>query len=288
MAKSKNKLFLEYFFSFITIITIPKKLYSEQIDDVVVLKNKVEPNYKKGIGAYFIAYSPYNIGYDTITSYIDLPSSLNTNEGKRKAFISFGVEGKNGYIEMGIVNSGDGWSPYYSDNGYITVFNGYNKIPDIKIIGMQVDFYNNRKMKFYLTYRNVFMNIIKNFTTDIYAAHILEYENDKVKKRLYRFVSLVNDESNGVPDDQNDHTYMINGKFVGLCLLINGSVLCTDWVIPNNIVEECWLVSSKRIEFSYEKDNEYFSIKHYIDSSYSRYLNFNCFLLFVISFIILF
>ena len=282
MAKSKNKLFLEFFFAFITIIIIPKKIYSEQIDDVVVLKNKVEPNYKKGIGAYFIAYSPYNIGYDNITTRIYLPSSLNTNEGKRKAFISFGVEGKNGYIEMGIVNSGDGWSPYYSDNGYITVFNGYNKFPNIKFIDMKVEFFYDRKMMFRLTYRDPYTKIIEYFNTEIYAAHILEYENDKVKSRLYRFVSLINDESNGVPDDQNDHTYMINGKFAGLCLLINGSVLCTDWVIPNNIVEESWLVSSKRIEFSYEEDNEYFSIKHYIDSSYSRYLNFSCFLLFII------
>ena len=287
MAKSKNKLFLEYFFSFITIITIPKKIYSEQIDDVVVLKNKVEPNYKKGIGAYFIAYSPYNIGYDNITTRIYLPSSLNTNEGKRKAFISFGVEGKNGYIEMGIVNSGDGWSPYYSDNGYITVFNGYNKFPNIKYIDMNVEFFYDRKMMFRLTYRNPYTTIIEYFKTEIYAAHILEYENDKVKSRLYRFVSLVNDESNGVPDDQNDHTYMIDGKFLELCLLINGSQR-NDWVIPSKFVEESWLVSSKRIEFSYEKNNEYFSIKHYIDSSYSRYLNFSCFLLFIIIFIILF
>ena len=287
MAKSKNKLFLEFFFSFIT-IKIPKKIYSEQIDDVVVLKNKVEPNYKKGIGAYFIAYSPYNIGYDTITSYIDLPSSLNTNEGKRKAFISFGVEGKNGYIEMGIVNSGDGWSPYYSDNGYITVFNGYNKFPNIKYIDMNVEFFYDRKMMFRLTYRNPYTTIIEYFNTEIYAAHILEYENDKVKSRLYRFVSLVNDESNGVPDNQNDHTYMIDGKFLDLYLLINGSAQRNDWVIPSKFVEESWLVSSKRIEFSYEKNNEYFSIKHYIDSSYSRYLNFSCFLLFIIIFIILF
>ena len=284
MAKSKNKLFFELFLAIIIIITIPKIIYSEQIDDVVVLKNRVLPNYKKGIGAYYIAYSPYSIGYDKFTTWIDLPS-LNTNDGKRKAFISLGVEGKNGYIEMGITNSGEGWSPYYSDNGYITVFNGYNKIPGIKIIGMQVDFHNDRKMRFYLTYRNIFTKVIKNFTTDIYAAHILEYENDKVKSRLYRFVSLVNDKSNGVPDDQNDHTYMINGKFVGLCILINGSCLCTDWVIPSYIVEESWLVSSKRIEFSYEKDSEYFSIKHYIDSSY---LDFSCFLLFVIIFIIIF
>ena len=142
-----------------------------------------------------------------------------------------------------------------------------------------------RKMIFQLTYRNVFTTVVVSFSTEIYAAHILEYENDKVKSRLYRFVSLVNDESNGVPDDQNDHTYMIDGKLIGLCILVNGSRLCTDWVIPSYIVEESWLVSSKRIEFSHEKDNEYFSIKHYINSSY---LDFSCFLLFVIIYIILF
>ena len=140
MAKSKNILLFELFLAIIITITIPKIIYSEQIDDVVVLKNRVLPNYKKGIGAYFIAYSPYNIGYDEITTWVDLPS-LNTNDGKRKAFISLGVEGKNGYIEMGIVNSGEGWSPYYSDNGYITVFNGYNKFPGTKFIEMNVEFF---------------------------------------------------------------------------------------------------------------------------------------------------
>ena len=281
MAKSKNILLFELFLAIIITITIPKIIYSEEIDDVVVIKNKVEPNYKKGIGAYYIAYSPYSIGYDKITTWIDLPS-LNTNDGKRKAFISLGVEGKNGYIEMGIVNSGEGWSPYYSDNGYITVFNGYNKFPDTKFIEMNVEFFYDRKIIFNLTLRETYSRIIEYFSTEIYTAHILVYENEKVKSRLYRFASLVNDESNGVPDDQNDHTYMIDGKFIGLCLLINGSLLCTDWVIPSYIVEESWLVSSKRIEFSYEKDSEYFSIKHYIDSSYSKYLNFSCFLLFII------
>ena len=153
---------------------------------------------------------------------------------------------------------------------------------------MNVEFFYDRKMMFRLTYRNPYTTIIEYFNTEIYAAHILEYENDKVKSRLYRFVSLINDESNGVPDDQNDHTYMIDGKFLELFLLKNGSDQRNDWVIPSKFVEESWLVSSKRIEFSYEKNNEYFSIKHYIDSSYSRYLNFSCFLLFIIIFIILF
>lgn len=69
------------------------------IDNAVVIKNRVWDGYETGVGAHYYAYSPYLSGYSKTTSYIRLPSLLNTNGGKRNAYISFGVLGYYGSID---------------------------------------------------------------------------------------------------------------------------------------------------------------------------------------------
>ena len=78
---------------FFLIICAPNNIISQEFDDAEIIKKEVWPDYEKGTGAYYIAYSPYSTGYSIVTSYINLPTSLNTNNGKRNAFISFGVRG---------------------------------------------------------------------------------------------------------------------------------------------------------------------------------------------------
>ena len=48
------------------------------IDDVEVLKNRVWEGYETKVGAHYYAYSPYLVGYSIVTSFITLPSHLNT------------------------------------------------------------------------------------------------------------------------------------------------------------------------------------------------------------------
>lgn len=85
------------------------------INDAVVIKNKFWDGYEKESGAYYYAYSPYITGYSKVKGYIELPNSINTNCGKRNAYISFGVLGQYGGIDIGIMNSGEGWKPFYFD-----------------------------------------------------------------------------------------------------------------------------------------------------------------------------
>ena len=99
----------------------------DAIDDAVVIKNTVWEGYETGVGAHYYAYSPYITGYTKVTSYIKLPYSLNTNQGARNAYISFGVLGLYGSIDTGIINSGEVWKPYYYDikNGKFVCFHYY-------------------------------------------------------------------------------------------------------------------------------------------------------------------
>ena len=266
MVDLENILFL----ILLTLIKIQKVLSSEDLYETEIIRNKTLDRIEKGQGAYYIAYSPYRTGYTKITSYVKLPTFINTNDGKRTAFISFGIQGKYGYIDMGIKNTGKYWAPYYNDNGEFKNFEYFNsKEPLVKIMGLEIDIISKNKIKFYVSLRDEnakqITNITNMFSTEIYASHIFEYDKeDKPFFRFYRFASLVNNKENGVPDNQRDNTSMINGIFTGLCIVLNYNVLKTKtWGIGGNHIEASWKVSPKNVEFSYGNNYDSFSIKHY-------------------------
>ena len=267
------------------IIKFEKGLSSEDLYETEVIKNKVFEGYEKGKGAYYIAYSPYRSGYTEITSYVILPTYIYTNGGKRTAFISFGVQGKYGYIDMGIMNSGNYWTPYYNDNGEFKNFEYFKSNEQVKIIGLQIEIKSRNKIYFAVSLRDAEEKIIGDiFIIEIYYSHIFEYdENDDPTFRFYRFASLVNNKENGIPDNQNDHTYMIDGNFTKLTIRVDN--FGESWGISGDFIETGLKISTKKIEVSYMKDYEAFSIKHF--DSCSLYLN-QKFLLFIFILINLF
>lgn len=247
------------FLFFFMIVITPNFIISQSYSDAETIKNGVWSDYETNHGAYYYAYSPYSTAYSKVTSYIYLPPSLNTNGGNRNAFISFGILGYNGFIDMGIMNSGEGWKPVYCDNGSLQSFPEYAGISNVKIVGIEIEVLSTRKVVFSLSFRDSQLNILKSFSVVISAKHIIEYENGKPKFRFYRFASLVNLDT--IPDDQNDQTYMINGIFTGLVIVVNG--VGRSWGISSDYIEIAWKVSPQRIEFSHANDHESFSIKHY-------------------------
>ena len=226
-------------------------------DDAVIIKNRVWEGYETKVGAHYYAYSPYKTGYSKVMGHIILPYKLYT--GNRNAYISFGVLGINGSIDIGIMNGGNGWKPYYYDikNKYFQSFNEFTPFYTT-IVFIQVEVFLNRKIGFSITYRNNNLDILKSFNLKIDGSHILEYEGGKVKNRFYRFVSLV---PNGI-DNQNDGTYMIRGTFNNL-IIINKKEE-DNWGIDYDNIDVAWKVSSNRIDFEYYNINEYFNIKHYV------------------------
>ena len=121
---------------------------SEDIYETEIMKGEILYDYKKGSGAYYIAYSPFRDDYNRITSYVRLPTFVETNDGKRDAFISFGIQGQYGYIDMGIMNSGKGWKPYYNDNGDLISFDDDIAKKEVKIMGLEIQVESKKKVFF--------------------------------------------------------------------------------------------------------------------------------------------
>ena len=228
------------------------------IDDAVVIKNRVWEGYETGVGAHYYAYSPYQTGYSTVTTYVQLPESVNTNGGKRNAYISLGVLGLYGALDTGIMNSGEGWLPFYYDvkkHEFVT-FKDHMAPEGTTIVGIEILVTQDRVVVFKLSYRNSDLEILSSFECQHDASHFLVYEDNMVKNRFYRFASLVPVEK----DDQNDGTYMIGGKFTGLTIVKNGEA--QSWGIATDNIDVAWLVSSKRIQYYYVDNMDSFSIIH--------------------------
>lgn len=233
------------------------------IDDVEVLKNRVWEGYETKVGAHYYAYSPYLVGYSIVTSFITLPSHLNTRSGSRNAYISFGVLGLYGSIDLGIMNSGNGWCPYHYDikKQEFKAYKDYFAPYGTKIVGLELEVNSQRIVKFALTYREANLKVLSYFQKRMDLSHILVYEDGKVKNRFYRFASLVPTGE----DDQNDGTYMVGGQFTGLTIVKNDNGY--PWGIAEDNIDVAWKVSTKRMHISYDDKTDVFDIAHNKDGT---------------------
>ena len=236
---------------------------SEDIYETEIIKNKILYENKKGSGAYYIAYSPFRDDYTRVTSHVRLPTKIETNNGKRTGFISFGIQGQYGYIDMGIMNSGNGWKPYYNDNGEIKSYDDRTANEDVKIITLDICEIKKKKIVFAVKFRDSDGNEMSDtFWHHIYSSHIFEgNEEDRPNLRLYRFVSLVNNKDKGYPDDQKDGTALINGTFSEIKVVVGRHQY--NWGINEAYIEASWKVSPKKIEINSYALEDNFSIKYY-------------------------
>ena len=259
------------FFILIYFSLISFALNEDVIDDVEVLKNRVWEGYETKVGAHYYAYSPYITGYSKVTSYIILPDKVNTNNGARNAYISFGVLGLYGSIDTGIMNAGKGrgWCPckYDAKKDEFIAYQNYYGPADTVIVGLTVEVLSQRIVIFSVSFRDKNLKILKSFNVKFDASHILVYENNRVKNRFYRFASLVPVQQ----DDQNDKTYMVGGKFTGLTIVRNG--IGYPWGITLDDIDVAWKVSTKRIPFIYDESNDKFDIIHNKDGKMPGFIN---------------
>ena len=236
-----------------------EKEYIDIIDDSVILKNMVWDGYETKVGAHYYVYSFYTTENTQVQALIKLPDSINTNYGQRNAYISLGILGLFGGINIGLINSGTGgWRPFYyfHKTQKMVCYNDYHSDDNTDYIEIIIKVTQNRKIiaTFNLKDSNLFT--IKSLTFEIDASDLLEYENGKVKLRFYRFVSLVPLKE----DNQNDGTFIKNGKFIGLSIVKNNKI--ESWGISGDNIEDSWIISSKRIRVDYRKSEESFSIIH--------------------------
>ena len=151
------------FIHFLILISIFLIVFGDDKDDVVVLKNRAWEGYQTNIGAHYYAYSPYTTEYSIVTSFIKLPNKINTNGGNRKAYISLGVLGLHGSIELGIVNSGKGWCPYSYDPNKkgLQEYKGYFGPSGTEIVGIQLEVKSNRVVIFSFNFSKIIVRSYK-------------------------------------------------------------------------------------------------------------------------------
>ena len=233
--------------------------YRDNIDDPVILKNAIWDGYETNVGAHYYAYTSYSTEYTQVKGLIKLPDSINTNYGQRNAYISFGILGISGGINIGLINSGTGgWRPlhYFQKTKKMVCYNDYHSDENTDYIEIIIEVTQDRKLLATFNLKNSSLFVIKSLNFEIDASNILVYENGKVKLRFYRFVSLVPLEE----DNQNDGTFLKNGKFIGLSIMKNNKY--ESWGISGDNIEDSWIISSKRIKVDYRKSEESFSIIH--------------------------
>lgn len=240
-----------------------EKNYIDKIDDSVSLKNKVWDGYATKVGAHYYAYGPYCTNITQVKSLLKIPDSINTNYGKRNGYYSLGVLGINGGVNIGLISSGEGgWRPYiyFHKTQQMVCYNEYHSDENTYYFEITIEVTQDRKILATFISKDSTLSTIKSLNIEIDASDILEFENGKVKLRFFRFVSLV-------PlgeDDQNDGTFIKNGKFIGLSIIKNNKT--ESWGISEDNIEVSWIISSKRIRVDYTKSEESFSIIHSKDS----------------------
>lgn len=126
---------------FLILISIFLIVFGDDKDDVLVLKKRAWEGYQTNIGAHYYTYSPYTTEYSIVINLIKLSNKIITNGGNRKAYISLGVLGLHGVIELGITNSGKGWCPYSYDPNKkdFQEYKGYFALSGTEIIGIQIE-----------------------------------------------------------------------------------------------------------------------------------------------------
>ena len=227
-------------------------------DTPVIVKNEIWKGYEIGVGAHYFAITPLRDDYSGITGDIKLPISLNTNKGERIPYISFGVMGLIGRINIGIILFNYGCTPFYYDNKYKKMegFQDYNCPEETEIVKFKLELLNSSKILFSLKYfdsNSVFLN---SFATEIDIRHILVIRNNKSKLRFYRYVQLRPEKF----DNQYDGTYMKKGELKELYIIRKNK--SESWGIMGRNVEVAWKVSSKHIKLHFNRNKEIFSINH--------------------------
>ncbi len=171
----------------------------------------------------------------------------------------FGIYGSKHGIDLGLQNTGSGWSPcFYDVGGTFSTFDKYKAPSTATNAIVVVKPVNTTTVHMYIQFKNSSgANVGSTFDRDIkVSSGNLVSSGNKISCRYYRFASLVPTGS----DNQSDGTYMTGGQFTN-CQLHNRSNY-VSWGINTDRVTNAWKVSSSKITLSYTTYNDTFNIRH--------------------------
>lgn len=224
-------------------------------------------------GAYFYAYGPMGTTY--VGSFVNakLPTSINTLNGTRAAFISLGVCGSQQGVDIGLRNIGTGWMPYsydvYAGNyGSYTEQTQSFKLFDTYVIPstatnviMMVTPLNTTTMRVYMQGYNSAGNMVgQEFYRDISVkSGNFVTSGSKVKCQHYRFVSMV--PNIGYTTTLTDGTYMKNGALTN-CQLYDSNETYVSWGWNTARVVSHPVAHAEKMNLSHTEYHDYFSIEY--------------------------
>lgn len=222
-------------------------------------------------GAYFYAYAPMGTTY--LYSFVNakLPTSINTLNGRRAAFISLGIAGSMGGIDIGLRNVGSGWVPYtydvyagnkgtyYEQTHSFQLFEDSHMPDTVTNVIMMATPLNTTTMRVYMRgYDSTGGTGDTEFYRDITvkSGNFVTVGN-RVQCQHYRFVSMV--PNIGITTTLTDGTYMKNGALTN-CQLYYDDVNHTLWSWDSDKVARRLISHEEKMSLTHSGCHDYFSI----------------------------
>lgn len=245
----------------------PSDMLSSTENGVMSLASNDDP------GAYFYAYGPMGTTYVGSFVNVKLPTSINTLNGTRAAFISLGIHGSLKGIDIGMRNTGTGWIPcsydvYAGGSGTPTeqkesfkLFVDYTFPSTATNVIMMASPLNTTHIRVYMQGYNSAGNMVgKEFYQDIpIKSGNLVAVGNKVQCQHYRFVSMV--PNIGVTTSLTDGTYMKNGALTN-CQLYDENETYVNWGWNNikTVVSQSTAYDEDKMDLTHSEYHDYFSI----------------------------
>lgn len=260
-------------------------------DQISFLKGSARLVEEHNAGAHYYAFSPVlsTSQYSEVLANIVLPRSSSTedkrdgdiavkpinvgqlNYTKRHAFISLGIYGSTGGVDLGLMNKGSGWYPTYYDvptgggqefDEYTAPSNATNAVIVVKPLASNL-------VGLYVQFLNASGTPVKTFDKQISVG-------SRTWNKYYRLASLVpgtvppkeiQESKTNVPfyDNQADSTFMINAQFTNLQIYNKNTKSYEPWGIysPNNKIENAFMMSNPKCQVTYSGNSETARIDHW-------------------------
>lgn len=224
-------------------------------------------------GGYFYAFSKKisTQTYTEVFANIVLPTQLKQTAAiPRNAYISLGMgsPGQQG-VDLGLVNTGNGWHPYYQDfepqkdeNGnptselYGARYSAFTAPSNATNAGIVIKPVNKHLVHMYIQFQDASGNNVgKTFDQDLIVQ-----ERSQFWDNYYRFASLI--PSYGNVSNNSDETYMIGGKFTNIGIY-NGSRY-EPWGINTSLCTLAWAEEFPKAQLlNITANGEEFRIDHW-------------------------
>lgn len=209
-------------------------------------------------GGYYYVQSAPSATYSSAFARVTLPQVATQG---RCAFISLGVAGQLGGVDMGITYTGDGWSPYFYDvaaNNFYAEFGAHstNLTGEAVYAVLNAAVVDATTVQWSVTFQDAASKVLDTFwlQSPIHPGNLSTDADGKVVCSFYRFASISHMQG------ADTRASMKNGAFLN-CQLYDGSTY-VPWGMADDTAASVWTVHPTCVDLSYSGMNDTFSIRY--------------------------